>query len=77
MTESKKLFVLRNKLVSRRRVIVAGFQNTSIELLSGDAIARIQNVIDAVGRAIADEKRAEPSTEDSLRLAPSSSSGSS
>jgi hypothetical protein len=77
MTESKKLFILRNKLVGRRRAIVAGFQNASIELLTGDAIARIQNAIDAVDRAIADEKRAEPGSEDSLRLIPSSSSGSS
>ena len=77
MTESKKLFVLRNKLVGRRRAIVASFQTASIELLTGDAIARIQNAIDAVDRAIADEKRAEPSSEDPLRLVPASSSGSS
>jgi len=73
MTETKKLITLRNKLVGRRRVIVASFQDASIESLTGDAIARIQNAIDAVDRAILDEKRAEPSSEDSIRFIPSSS----
>jgi hypothetical protein len=59
MTESNKLFVLRDKLVHRRRAIVESFQVASIEVLDGDEIAHIQNEIDAVDRAIADESRAE------------------
>lgn len=76
MTESKKLLVLRDKLVSRRREIVDSFQTASIELLNGDAIARIQSAIDAVDRAIADEKRAEPSSTESRRQVSSASPGS-
>jgi hypothetical protein len=67
MTESKKLFALRNKLVSRRRAIVESFQTISTELLTGDAIARIQSAIDAVDRAIVDERRADSNVDDSLR----------
>jgi hypothetical protein len=63
MTESKKLLVLRDKLVSRRREIVDSFQTASVELLNGDAVAQIQSAIDAVDRAIVDERRAEPNSE--------------
>jgi hypothetical protein len=59
MTESDKLTVLRDKLVHRRRAIVESFRVSSIEVLDGDEIAQIQNEIDAVDRAIADESRAE------------------
>jgi hypothetical protein len=73
MTESKKLVVLRDKLVRRRREIVDGFQTASVELLNGDAVAQIQSAIDAVDRAIADEKRAEiNSTEPRLQVASAS-----
>lgn len=54
MTEGKRLFALRDKLVSRRRAIVESFQTVSSELMTGDAIARIQSAIDAVDRAILD-----------------------
>lgn len=67
MTESKKLLVLRDKLVWRRREIVDSFQTASVELLNGDVVAQIQNAIDAVDRAIADERRAESNSTDSLR----------
>jgi hypothetical protein len=73
MTESKKLLVLRDKLVGRRREIVNGFQTAPVELLSGDEFAQIQDAIDAVDRAIADEKRAESNPTDSRRLVSSAS----
>ena len=76
MTESKKLFVLRDKLVSRRREIVDSFQTASVELLNGDAVAQIQSAIDAVDRAIADEKRAEPNSTEPRRQVSSASPGS-
>ncbi len=76
MTESKKLFVLRDKLVSRRREIVDSYQTASVELLNGGDVAQIQSAIDAVDRAIADEKRAESTSTDSRRLISSASPGS-
>ena len=59
MPESNKLIVVRDKLVSRRRAIVESLQSASVEWLAADDISRIQNEIDAVDRAIAEEKRAE------------------
>jgi len=59
MTESEKLSVLRDKLILRRRAIVERVQTASVEQLSGDDIARIQNAIDALDKAIAEEKDAE------------------
>jgi hypothetical protein len=76
MTESKKLLVLRDKLVSRRREIVDSFQTASVELLNGDAVAQIQSAIDAVDRAIVDEKRAEPNSTEPRRQVASASPGS-
>jgi hypothetical protein len=76
MTETKKLLVLRDKLVCRRREIVNSFQTASLELLNGDVVAQIQSAIDAVDRAIADEKRAESNSTDSRRLVSSASPGS-
>ncbi len=76
MTESKKLFVLREKLVSRRREIVDSFQTASQELLNGNTVVQIQNAIDAVDRAIADEKHAESASADSRRLVSSAASAS-
>jgi len=75
MTESKKLFVLREKLVSKRREIIDSFQTASPELLNGDPVVHIQNAIDAVDRAIADEKRAESASADSRRLVSSAAPG--
>jgi len=76
MTESKKLLVLRDKLVRRRREIVDSFQSASLELLNGDVVAQIQSAIDAVDRAIADEKRAESNSTDPRRVVSSASPGS-
>jgi len=76
MIESKKLLVLRDKLVLRRREIVDSFQTASLELLNGDAVTQIQSAIDAVDRAIADERRAESNSADSRRLVSSASAGS-
>jgi hypothetical protein len=73
MTESKKLFALRNKLVSRRRTMVESFQTVPSEQLTGNAIARIQSAIDAVDRAIVDERRTESNFDEPPRLVSSSS----
>jgi hypothetical protein len=59
MTESKKLSVLRDKLIRQRRAIVERLQNAPGDQLSSDDIARVQNAIDAVDRAMADEEHAE------------------
>jgi hypothetical protein len=58
MTESKKLTAVRDQLVRQRRAIVDGFQPT-VGLSEGDEIRRVQQAIDAVDRAIADEILAE------------------
>jgi hypothetical protein len=57
MTESQKLSVLRDKLIRRRRALVEGIQATS--QLNGDDLVRVQNEIEAVEKAMAEEKRAE------------------
>jgi hypothetical protein len=67
MSETQKLTSLRNKLVARRRTLVDHLARTPVEQLTGDAMARIQDAIDAVDRAIADESNAGPGTEDSRR----------
>jgi hypothetical protein len=59
MTESQKLSALRDKLVRRRRALVEGIQATVTGLLDGDDLVRVQNEIEAVVRALAEEKRAE------------------
>lgn len=56
MNETKKLADLRQKLVTKRRALVDGFQNASPNQLTGDAISQIQGAIEAVDRAIEDEK---------------------
>jgi hypothetical protein len=67
MSESKKLMALRYKLVWRRRAIVDSLQTAVAELLNGDDLMRIQDAIDAVDRAIADELLAESKDGNSLR----------
>jgi hypothetical protein len=57
MTASQKLSALRDKLIRRRRALVEGIQATS--QLNGDDLVRVQNEIEAVERAMAEEKRAE------------------
>jgi len=59
MTESQKLSVLREKLIRRRRALVEGIQATVASDLDGDDLVRVQNEIEAVERAMAEEKRAE------------------
>jgi hypothetical protein len=59
MTESKKLVQLRDKLIKRRREIVAHLESASVDLAGSDDLARIQNTIDAVVKAIAEEQYAE------------------
>jgi hypothetical protein len=59
MTESKKLTVLREKLIRNRRAIVERLMNASVEQLSSDDLPRVQDAINAVDEAIADEQEAE------------------
>jgi hypothetical protein len=59
MTESQKLSVLRDKLIRRRRALVEGIEATLTSQLNGDDLVRVQNEIEAVERAMAEEKRAE------------------
>ena len=59
MTETEKLTALRHKLVSRRRSLVESLHRASDQQLTGDSLARIQAGIDAVDRAIDDERLAE------------------
>ena len=59
MIESQKLAALRDKLIRRRRALVEGIQAATINQLNGDDLVRVQNEIEAVERAMAEEKRAE------------------
>jgi hypothetical protein len=51
VTESKKLTLLRDRLIRRRREIVEHLQTASLDQDSGDDLARVQNAIDAVVKA--------------------------
>jgi hypothetical protein len=59
MTESQKLSVLRDELIRRRRVLVEGIPATPTGQFNGDDLMRVQDEIEAVERAMAEEKRAE------------------
>jgi hypothetical protein len=59
VTESKKLDLLRDRLIRRRREIVEHLQTTSFDKDSGDDFARIQSNNDAVVKAIAEKQYAE------------------
>jgi hypothetical protein len=59
MTESQKLSALRDKLIHRRRALVEGIQVADADHLNGDDLVRVQNEIEAVEKAMAEEKRAE------------------
>jgi len=64
MTESQKLSALRDKLIRRRRALVEGIQVEGIQAsangqINGDDLVRVQNEIEAVERAMAEEQRAE------------------
>jgi hypothetical protein len=65
VTEIEKLTNLREKLVIRRRSLVEGFRKAAPDRLTGDSITRIQSAIEAVDRAIEDER----STHDAWRRA--------
>lgn len=56
MTEVQKLTELRHKLIARRRALVDSFQKVSGQQLSGASIVEIQSAIEAVDRAIVDER---------------------
>jgi hypothetical protein len=51
--------VLRDKLVRRRRALVEGYQAAAPSQITGDQFMQVQNEIEAVERAMAEEKRAE------------------
>lgn len=57
MSEVGHLNVMRAKLVNRRRRIAASFAEETGDGFNGDTIRRIQEAIDAIDRAIADEQR--------------------
>jgi len=59
VTESKKLALLQDRLIRRRREIVEHLQTASFDQDSGDELARIQSTIDAVVKGIAEEQYAE------------------
>jgi hypothetical protein len=59
VTESKKLTLLRDRLIRRRREIVEHLQTASLDQDSGDDLARVPNAIDAVVKGIAEEQYAE------------------
>ena len=59
MTESKKLALLRDRLIRRRREIAEHLQGAAFDQDASNDFARIQNTIDAVVKAIAEEEYAE------------------
>jgi Na+/phosphate symporter len=59
VTESKKLALLHDKLIKRRREIVEHLQTSSLDQDASEHLARIQNTIDAVAKAIAEEQYTE------------------
>jgi hypothetical protein len=56
MGEVENLRTLRDKLVARRRTLVASLLRAAPEQLTGDAILRIQTAIESVERAIEEER---------------------
>jgi hypothetical protein len=56
MMEIEKLMWLHGKLIGRRRRLVGALANTDVEQLSGNAVSRIQNAIEAVNSAITQEE---------------------
>ena len=63
MTEIEKLATLRHKLTAKRRSLVTSLQKVPEQQLTGDSIARLQAGIEAVDRAIEDERHAESDTQ--------------
>jgi hypothetical protein len=70
MTEIEKLTNLHDKLVARRRILVAQLQKAAPEQLTGESIMRIQSAIEAVNRAIEDERRINPTHDVGRRALP-------
>ena len=70
MTEIEKLNALRDKLIEKRRSLVAALQKALPDQLTGESITRIQSAVEAVNQAIEDEMRAESSHEARRRAAP-------
>jgi hypothetical protein len=70
MTEIEKLNALRDKLIEKRRSLVASLQKALPEQLTGESIMRIQGAVDAVNRAIEDEMRTESARDPRRRAAP-------
>lgn len=77
MSETEKLTTLRDKLISKRRALAESLQKVPAQQLTGDSLARIQAGIDAVDRAIEDERHADERHAESAspgpRRAPASS----
>lgn len=65
MTQIEKLMTLREKLVARRRVLVEGSLSATAQQLTGETFAKVQSAIDAVDRAIEDERRQQSSAQES------------
>jgi hypothetical protein len=68
MTEIDKLNALRDKLIEKRRSLVASLQKAVPDQLTGESIVRVQSAVEAVNRAIEDEMHA-ASTPDARRRA--------
>lgn len=67
MTEIEKLVALRRKLVHKRRSLAESLQKVPDQQLTGHSFARIQAGIDAVDRAIEDERHAESAPQGTRR----------
>jgi hypothetical protein len=61
MSEISKLEALRQKLVNRRRALTASLEDTPEGNITGRTFAEVQGAIDAVDRAIADERQVQKS----------------
>ena len=70
MTEIEKLRVLREKLIEKRRSLVASLQRAMPAQLTGESIVRIQSAVEAVNRAIEEEMRADSVHDARRRAAP-------
>jgi hypothetical protein len=57
MSDIENLTTLRDKLLARRRTLVASLVRAAPEQLTGDSISRIQSAIEAVENAIEQESQ--------------------
>ncbi|HTC51020.1 MAG TPA: hypothetical protein VK700_03715 [Steroidobacteraceae bacterium] len=58
MSDIENLTILRDRLVARRRALVSSLLRAAPEQLTGEAISRIQSAVEAVQRAIEEERLA-------------------